>query len=888
MKRIAQSVLCGVFTVGIGLSTIGTPAGAATAVVGNGLTTTDLNAVGMSPGSLASALVGPGVSVSNVTYTGANAQAGLIHIVDPAVVSFNDGIILSSGNIADVVGPNKSDSTTGNMGGPGDADLNSLIANTQTVNPTTFDAASLQFDFVPTANHVYFTYTFGSDEYLEWVNLFNDVFAFYVNGQNCATVPSGAPVSIDTINNVVNPNLFRDNSFSAPPPNPINIEPDGLSVEMICSAPVNAGQVNHMKLAIADTSDPILDSVVMIKAQSLSTVQPESCNDGVDNNGDGLVDMADPKCQATTTPPPIGQGGIGSSGNPPAFTGNEGTPISLDASVLGWAPAVDTVTTEWTVHGINGTTATCAVTPAGPVPLNPGGSIPVASTICANEGEYVASVNGLDSSGNSTFDDNVDFFVHNAPPAVTISAPLPNAQAAVGTPVGVSATVTDPGPNDTVTCAIDWGDGTSEPGTLVNSTCTGSHAYAAAGPQVLSVTATDNANASGATATVLSVTGTVTSPAVLLASSANPSHVSESVTFTAHASGAPLHGVVTFSDGATVLGTRTASGGVATLVIKTLGLGDHAITATATGFVGSAVLTQHVDPAVTVTTLSSTANPSVYAQATAFKATVKRQLPATGTVTTGTIDFLDNGVLLATKNVASGAATFSTKTLGVGSHPISAVYSGATTNSGSSSPLTQVVVPAPTTVKLTASPGLTSVFGQKVPLKAVVTRTAPSSGPASGTVDFYDELGPIALAVPLSGAGVATFPVPNLPVGTHVLHADYSGSATEVLSHASVTQVVGAASTKTTLARSRATAKAGAVVTLTATVKAVAPSLAVPDGAVAVLDGGNPAFLANVVAGKVVITTTALTVGLHTLTAQYLGNGSFTGSVSLAVTITIT
>jgi len=73
------------------------PASAATTTVGNGLTTTDLSSVGMSPSVLASSLVGPGVSVSNVTYSGSNGQAGLIHVVDPAVVSFNDGVILSSG-----------------------------------------------------------------------------------------------------------------------------------------------------------------------------------------------------------------------------------------------------------------------------------------------------------------------------------------------------------------------------------------------------------------------------------------------------------------------------------------------------------------------------------------------------------------------------------------------------------------------------------------------------------------------------------------------------------------------------------------------------------------------------------------------------------------------
>jgi len=460
----------------------------------------------MSPATLAGDLAGPGVTVSNVTYKGANAQAGRIHVLDPAVVSFNDGVIMSSGNIADVAGPNKSDGITGDMAGPADADLNTLIANTQTVNPVTFDAASLEFDFVPQASQVYFTYTFGSDEYLEWVNQFNDVFGFFVNGQNCATVPSGDPVSIDAINSAVNPQLFRDNSFSAPVANPINIESDGLSVEMVCSAPVNPGVVNHLKLAIADTSDQILDSVVMIKANSLSTTKPESCNDHVDNNDDTLVDMNDPTCSGSTTPAPIGSSGVGSSGNPPPFTGNEGTPINLDASALGWKATPDTVNTSWTVNGINGTTGSCTVSPTGPTPLNADGSIAMATTTCPNEGEYVARVDGWDVEGKSAFDMDVDFFVHNAPPSVAITSPVNGASVVTGTPVDVSAAVTDKGAGDSVTCSINWGDGLVEPGVLNAGTCSGSHPYADAGSKVVSVTATDNSGDSSAGAVVVNVT----------------------------------------------------------------------------------------------------------------------------------------------------------------------------------------------------------------------------------------------------------------------------------------------------------------------------------------------------------------------------------------------
>ncbi|NDC19842.1 MAG: hypothetical protein EBZ87_06200, partial [Microbacteriaceae bacterium] len=127
---------------------------AANLSIPNGIQTADLNSVGVTAQSLATELAGSGVTISNVVYKGANAQAGTIDIVDPNVVAFNHGVILSSGNIADVVGPNKSESITGDMGGTNDTDLDALIANSQTVNPITFDSASLEFDFVPTSNKV--------------------------------------------------------------------------------------------------------------------------------------------------------------------------------------------------------------------------------------------------------------------------------------------------------------------------------------------------------------------------------------------------------------------------------------------------------------------------------------------------------------------------------------------------------------------------------------------------------------------------------------------------------------------------------------------------------------------------------------------------------------
>ena len=147
---------------------------------------------------------------------------------------------------------------------PGDSDLTTLSG------VPTRDATVLEFDFVPEFSTVQFQYVFSSDEYNEWANSqFNDTFAFFVNGANCARVPgSNAAVAINTINLSQNPSLYRNNSTN-PGPSTINTEMDGLTVVLTCFATVNAGQTNHMKLAIADGSDTALDSNVFIAGSSL-------------------------------------------------------------------------------------------------------------------------------------------------------------------------------------------------------------------------------------------------------------------------------------------------------------------------------------------------------------------------------------------------------------------------------------------------------------------------------------------------------------------------------------------------------------------------------------------------------------------------------------------
>jgi hypothetical protein len=248
--------------------------------------TTDLSGA-LTPTDLANTLAGVGVSVSNVTYVGADEAAGQF-TGGNGIVGFDEGVILSSGKVADVVGPNNDDGKTTSFGNAGDTDLDSLSGF------NTHDAAVLQFDFVPTTSHVQFSYVFSSEEYNEFVNTqFNDAFAFFVNGTNCAVVGDPpVPVTINTINNGnpfgttpnSHPELYINNEDAS-----IDTQMDGLTVVLTCLASVNANQTNQMKLAIADASDFILDSAVFLKADSLVSIVPTTTT----YTGDGSVQYSD-------------------------------------------------------------------------------------------------------------------------------------------------------------------------------------------------------------------------------------------------------------------------------------------------------------------------------------------------------------------------------------------------------------------------------------------------------------------------------------------------------------------------------------------------------------------------------------------------------------------
>ena len=263
-----------------------------------------------------------------------------------------------------------------------------------------------------------------------------------------------------------------------------------------------------------------------------------------------------------------------------------------------------------------------------------------------------------------------------------------------------------------------------------------------------------------------------------LGTSGSPSTGGQAVTFTATVTGAAPTGIVTFYDGASILGTGTVAGGVATLISSTLGAGSHVITATYSGDAAnaqstSAPLTQVVGHAATSIVVVADVNPIAPGASLTFTATVTP--PALAASPTGTVIFYDGGTLLGIGTLSGDVAALTTTALTIpGPHNITAVYGGSAIYNGSTSPILVETVTggAATTTTLVSSLN-PSTFGDAVTFTATVS--VPNGMP-TGTVTFMDGISAIGSAS-LSG-GAAALVTSSLTVGTHSLTAVYAGDAT--------------------------------------------------------------------------------------------------------------
>jgi Bacterial Ig-like domain (group 3) len=287
------------------------------------------------------------------------------------------------------------------------------------------------------------------------------------------------------------------------------------------------------------------------------------------------------------------------------------------------------------------------------------------------------------------------------------------------------------------------------------------------------------------TITPAAPTATTAMLVISAAAASSGAPVTFTATITSSTSGTPT-GTVTFLDGAAVLGTGMLNGsGVASFTTSTLAVGTHSITAKYYGsanFAGStsAAVMETITPAAasaTTTALVSSAASTSSGAPVTFTATIKSSTSGTPT---GTVTFLDGTIALGTGTLSgSGVASFTTSTLAVGTHSITAAYGGDSNFAASTSTVMSQIVLAPS-FGLSGSPSSSTVSaGNPASFQIMVTgknnfssavalscsaglptgascafspaSVTPGTAPASSTLMISTQPHTTALLLPFSG-----------------------------------------------------------------------------------------------------------------------------------------
>jgi hypothetical protein len=306
-------------------------------------------------------------------------------------------------------------------------------------------------------------------------------------------------------------------------------------------------------------------------------------------------------------------------------------------------------------------------------------------------------------------------------------------------------------------------------------------------PGAVTAVYSGDADFNGSTSSV----GYLAGSSLTLASSANPSTLGQSVTFTASVlsvgapSGSPT-GTVQFLDGTKPLGTATVSDGQAAYTTAMLGGGSHTIVAQYGGDsiypAAQASYSQTVSAVTTVTLTVSPASP-VYGQAVVATATVTPSAaPAGFAPPTGQVTFLVGGTAftpgtpVGTVALASGTAVLTLTGLVAGGNEITAEYSGDGTWLGSFRMIVVTVGQATTLQAATDTSLNLAVLSGQLTLTANVTPVTPGTGTPTGSVQFVNTANSAVVATASLSDGTAVVTVPS-NMAAQPIEAVYSGDA---------------------------------------------------------------------------------------------------------------
>jgi len=496
-----------------------------------------------------------------------------------------------------------------------------------------------------------------------------------------------------------------------------------------------------------------------------------------------------------------------------------------------------------------------------------GTSIPPAIFNLSNQGSVVVTVGS--SVNPSTFGQTVTFTANVAPSGGVSAVPGGTIQFKdgannIGTPIGLSG--------GSASFAIN---------TLTAGTHTITAVYSG-DPLFLPATSL------GQIQTVNKGNTTISNPI----SGTNPAIFTQTVTFSATVTVTPpglipATGTVNFMEGGNVVASGTLSNGTVNASTTSLSVGSHIITAVylgdgnLNGSTSPGSLTQVINKVNTsLTGPGATVNPTVFGQSVTFSTTINVAQGGFGTPT-GTVQFKDGAANLgAAVTVVSGSASITVNTLSVGSHSISAVYSGDGQFNGSTSVTQTQVVNQASTSTAVATSVVPSFPGQSVTFTATATAVAPGAGTPTGTVTFKDGANTLGTS-PLNGSAVATFSTAALSVGQHVITATYNGDGSFLASTGNLSggQNVVKGTTTNTASSTPNPSVFGQSVTITATVAPVAPAVTIPTGTVEFHDDGLATLATATLngSGQATFTTSNLSVGTHPLFIVYQGDVNYNG-----------
>ena len=455
----------------------------------------------------------------------------------------------------------------------------------------------------------------------------------------------------------------------------------------------------------------------------------------------------------------------------------------------------------------------------------------------------------------------------------------------IGGVVMLTATVTNDSPNEGGT--VSFYDGS----TLLGAAPLSTQGTASISPQTLALGmhtlyAVYSGDADHAASTSASVPEVVVrSSSISITSSANPSVSGQSVTFSALVIGSPTPtGSVAFQDHGTLLASVPLNNaGFASLSTASLDVGSHVISVTYSGdsnfAAADALLNQTVLSASTQTFLEVSSNPASYGQPLTLSASVS----SNGSAATGAVSFTDAGVTLGSSQLgADGKAALTLIKLAPGMHSLSAVYTGSSTSSPSSS------APLAFSVKQITSIGVSSNAGPALTLSPIIlTASLTSNGPVAigGEVTFTDGLTVLGSAL-VNSSGNAVLTVPQMQAGTHTVSATYAGDEANFGSHSlPFTQTVQLRETTVTVTGIPTDASNPQQITLIAVVGGGNGSV-MPTGTVTFTSGNVTLGAAPVDATGVASITVDFNTPTQRVLASYVGDLSYAASQSSATPVT--